>query len=102
MSALRGRRVLLAVSWSIAAYKAVQLASDLAKAGALVDTILTAGALQFVQPLSFRALTHRHVASDLWDPDYPSGVIHVELADAAEALLVAPATAHTIARLDEQ
>jgi phosphopantothenoylcysteine decarboxylase/phosphopantothenate--cysteine ligase len=99
MSALRGRRVLLAVSGSIAAYKAVQLASDLAKAGALVDTILTAGALQFVQPLSFRALTHRLVASDLWDPDYPSGVIHVELADAAEALLVAPATAHTIARL---
>ncbi|MCS6801294.1 MAG: bifunctional phosphopantothenoylcysteine decarboxylase/phosphopantothenate--cysteine ligase CoaBC [Chloroflexota bacterium] len=99
MSALRGRRVLLAVCGSIAAYKAVQLASDLVKAGALVDTILTEGALQFVQPLSFRALTHRLVVTTLWDPHHPSGVLHVDLATAAEALLVAPATADTIARL---
>ncbi|GIW06142.1 MAG: phosphopantothenoylcysteine decarboxylase [Dehalococcoidia bacterium] len=99
MIALRGRRIVLAVSGSIAAYKAVQIASDLFKAGALVDTILTAGALQFIQPLSFRAITHRLVASDLWDPHHPSGVLHVDLADFAEALLIAPATAHTLARL---
>ncbi|MFN8535661.1 MAG: bifunctional phosphopantothenoylcysteine decarboxylase/phosphopantothenate--cysteine ligase CoaBC [Dehalococcoidia bacterium] len=99
MSALSGRRIVLGVSGSIAAYKAVQLASDLVKAGALVDTVLTAGALKFVQPLSFRAITHRLVAHDLWDPTHPTGVIHVDLAVAADALLVAPATANTIARL---
>ena len=99
MSSLRGKRIILAVTGSIAAYKAVQLASDLYKAGALVDTVLTAEALRFVQPLSFAAITHRLVASDLWTPDPGGGVLHVELAAAADALLVAPATAHTIARL---
>ncbi|MCS7002473.1 MAG: bifunctional phosphopantothenoylcysteine decarboxylase/phosphopantothenate--cysteine ligase CoaBC, partial [Dehalococcoidia bacterium] len=99
MSGLVGRRVLLAVTGSIAAYKAVQLASDLSKAGALVDTILTESAQRFVQPLSFSAITHRRVATDLWDTSDTDGVLHVELASAAECLVVAPATAHTIAKL---
>lgn len=99
MSGLRDRRIVLAVSGSIAAYKAVQLASDLYKAGARVDVVLTESATRFVQPRSFQAITHGLVASDLWDTSLTSGVLHVEIADAAEILVVAPATEHTIARL---
>ena len=96
---LNGRRIVLAVSGSIAVYKAVQLASDLYKAGAQVDVVMTDSATHFVDPRSFQSITHGIVASDLWDVSQTKGVLHVELADRAEAFVVAPATATTIARL---
>jgi phosphopantothenoylcysteine decarboxylase / phosphopantothenate---cysteine ligase len=91
-----GRRVLLGVSGGIAAYKAIQLARDLTLGGAEVDVVLTEGALEFVRPLSFEALTGRpaHVAGYL--PGDP--LLHIRLAREAEVVVVAPATANFIAR----
>ena len=96
---LAGRRILLGVAGSIAAYKAVAIASRLVQAGALVDVVLTAAAARLVTPLAFRAVTHRPVSADLWDPQGALAMDHVALARAAEAFVVAPATADVLARL---
>lgn len=96
---LDGTRVVLGVSGGIAAYKAASLTSALVQAGALVDIILTDGALHFVQPMTFQALTGRGVFSGVfagWTEGF-SG--HVTLAREADVLMIAPATANTIARL---
>ena len=94
-----GKRVLLGVSGSIAAYKAADLASKLTQAGAIVDVLMTASAGQFVTPMTFRTLTHRAVLTDLFDIGSPEAVEHVALATTADVLVVAPATAHMIAKL---
>ena len=94
---LRGKRILLGVSGSIAAYKAAELASRLTQAGARVDAILTAAASRFVTPLTFQSLTGRPAPADLWSED--AHVLHVGLADGADLLLVAPATADILAKL---
>ena len=94
-----GKRVLLGVSGSIAAYKAVDLASKLTQAGALVDVLLTHSATQFVTELTFRSITHRPIVTNMFDPASPEAVEHVALAEAADVLVVAPATAHMIAKL---
>jgi phosphopantothenoylcysteine decarboxylase/phosphopantothenate--cysteine ligase len=91
-----GRRVVLGVTGGIAAYKAVAVARELALAGAEVDTVLTRGALEFVRPLSFSALTGRPAHVDLWDPAEP--LLHIRLARDADAVVVAPATANFLAR----
>lgn len=96
---LAGRVIVLGVTGSIAAYKAAGLASTLTQMGAEVHVILTEAATRFVTPLTFQALTHRPVHTDLWAPDPATGVPHIELAERAEVLVVAPATAATIARL---
>lgn len=99
MNLLQGKQIVLAVTGGIAAYKAAALASLLVQQGALVDVILTEAATKFVQPLTFAALTHRPVHTDVfagWDED-ASG--HVTLAANADLVLVAPATAATLARL---
>ncbi len=98
---LRERRIVLGVTGSIAAFKAADLASKLTQAGAQVDVILTAGAQRFVTPLSFAALTGRPVHSELWatDADASGHIAHVRLGEAADLMLVAPATAHTLAKL---
>lgn len=96
---LSGKRVALGVTGSIACYKALDLASKLTQAGALVDTIMTHGATQFVTPLAFRSLTHRPVVTDAFDADSEYAVEHVELARQADVIVVAPATVHTIAKL---
>lgn len=99
MSALYDKSIVLGVSGGIAAYKAAELTSLLVQEGASVDIILTEGATRFVQPLTFEALTHRPVYVDLfagWS-DGASG--HVSLAINADLIVVAPATASTIARL---
>jgi len=96
---LAGKRIVLGVTGSIACYKAAELASKLTQAGALVDVILTDSAREFVAPLTFRSLTLRPVFSDMFDPDSPLAEEHVELARAADAVLIAPASATTIARL---
>ncbi|MCH8939607.1 MAG: bifunctional phosphopantothenoylcysteine decarboxylase/phosphopantothenate--cysteine ligase CoaBC [Chloroflexi bacterium] len=96
---LEGKTVLLGVTGSIAAYKAADLASKLTQAGAQVDTILTESATQFVAPLTFRSLTHRPVVTNLFDLGSEEAIEHVALAQRADILVVAPATAHTLAKL---
>jgi phosphopantothenoylcysteine decarboxylase / phosphopantothenate---cysteine ligase len=94
---LSGKRILLGVSGSIAACKAADLASRLTKAGARVDAILTAAASRFVTPLTFQSLTGRPAPADLWSEE--AHVLHVGLADGADLLVVAPATADILAKL---
>jgi phosphopantothenoylcysteine decarboxylase/phosphopantothenate--cysteine ligase len=92
-------RLILGVSGSIAGYKAVELASKLAQAGAEVDAVLTEAALKFVTPLTFQSVTGRRafIDADMWGPD--AHVLHVGLARGARLIVVAPATANTIAKL---
>ncbi|MAG35987.1 MAG: bifunctional phosphopantothenoylcysteine decarboxylase/phosphopantothenate--cysteine ligase CoaBC [Dehalococcoidia bacterium] len=99
MKSLSGRRVVLAVTGSIAAFKAVELTSELVQLGAEVDVVLTQAASRFVGPLTFHSLTQRRVYTDLFDvlPDESSA--HVRLGEQAELLAVVPATANTLARL---
>jgi len=96
---LNGRRILLGVTGSIAAFKAADLASKLTKAGAEVDCVLTASAERFVGALTFRALTGRraYVDADLWSDE--GHILHVGLAQSAELIVIAPATADTLAKL---
>lgn len=98
-SPLDGLPVALGVSGSIAAYKAVDLASKLTQAGALVDVVMTSSAQEFVTPLSFQSITHRLVTSDLFDPQTEMGIDHVAVAERAGIVVVAPATANTIAKM---
>src|SRR4029453_8150091 len=93
------RSIVLGVSGSIAAYKAVDLASKLTQAGALVDVIMTPEATKFVAPITFQSVTGRHVYWDMWDSKSDLTEPHVALARKAELLLIAPATATLIARL---
>ncbi|MDA1035766.1 MAG: bifunctional phosphopantothenoylcysteine decarboxylase/phosphopantothenate--cysteine ligase CoaBC, partial [Chloroflexi bacterium] len=94
-----GKRFALGVSGSIAAYKVVDLASKLTQAGAAVDVLMSYGATRFVTPLTFRSITHRPVITDIFDVNSPDAVEHVAIAKSADILVVAPATAHTIAKL---
>jgi phosphopantothenoylcysteine decarboxylase / phosphopantothenate---cysteine ligase len=92
-----GRHVVLGVSGGIACYKSCVLARRLAEAGAAVDVVLTAAAAKFVRPLTFEALTGRPVLTSLWEPG--GALSHLRLAQRADLALVAPATAHLIARV---
>lgn len=96
---LSGKSIVLGVCGSIAAYKAVDLASKLVQAGAAVDVIMTDSATRFVGPLSFQGITHRPVVTDLFAPTSELSMDHVALARRASAILIAPATANTIAKL---
>ena len=98
-SALAGRNIVLGVTGSIACYKALDLASKLAQAGANVETMLSYGATQFVTPLAFRSLTHRSVVTDTFDAGAEHSVEHVALARWADLVVIAPATVHCIAKL---
>lgn len=96
---LHGKRIILGVTGSIACFKAADLASKLVQHGAQVDTVLTREACQFITPLTFQALTHRPVFTDLFDPRAETAMDHVALALRADLIVVCPATAHTIARI---
>ncbi len=91
-----GRRVVLGVTGGIAAYKSVQLARDLTRLGARVDVVMTSGAREFVQPLSFQAVTGREVHHDLFSGSGPA--LHIRLGAEADVVVVAPATADFLAR----
>ena len=102
MTILAGKRVVLGVCGSIAAFKAAQLCSTLVQAGAEVDVILTKAAREFVTPLTFQSLTRRPVYGDLYgdvaaNPSLSSA--HVDVGMHADVMVVCPATATTIARL---
>jgi len=92
----RGRRVVLGVTGGIAAYKSVLLARDLASRGALVDVVLTRGATEFIGVPTFEAVTRRPVRTSLWERD--GALDHVTLGETADLVIVAPATAHLLAR----
>ncbi|MBU0704688.1 MAG: bifunctional 4'-phosphopantothenoylcysteine decarboxylase/phosphopantothenoylcysteine synthetase, partial [Chloroflexi bacterium] len=96
---LKNRSIVLGVTGGIAAYKAAALCSHLVKAGALVDVILTPAACEFVAPLTFQALTGRPVVVEMFSLLAETEIGHVSLARRAELLIVAPATANTIAKL---
>ncbi|HEX3247668.1 MAG TPA: bifunctional phosphopantothenoylcysteine decarboxylase/phosphopantothenate--cysteine ligase CoaBC, partial [Chloroflexota bacterium] len=96
---LRDKRIVLGVTGSIAAYKAVALASALTQAGALVDVIMTPEALELVRPLSFQAITHRPVSSELFHMLAETEIGHVSLGKTADAVIIAPCTANTLAKL---
>ena len=98
MSALEGRNVVLAVTGSIAAYKVVELARRLTQAGAAVDIVMTKSAQEFVTPLTFQALTYRPVLTAMFALD-ENAAGHVALGERADVVVVAPATAHVIAKL---
>ena len=96
---LEEKSVVLGVSGSIAAYKAADLASKLIQAGALVDVVMTASAVKFVAPLTFQSITHRPAVADIFDPKSAMGIDHIAIAERADVVVVAPATANTIAKL---
>ncbi len=92
----KDKRILLGVTGSIACYKTVDLASKLTQAGAQVDVIMTEAAGRFVTPLSFQSVTGRPVYDDMWRREH---VQHVGLGETADLFIIAPATAHTMAKL---
>ncbi|WP_374318093.1 bifunctional phosphopantothenoylcysteine decarboxylase/phosphopantothenate--cysteine ligase CoaBC [Pseudoxanthomonas kaohsiungensis] len=96
---LGGQRILLCVGGGIAAYKALELVRRLRDAGASVQVAMTAGAQQFVTPLSFQALSGHPARTTLWDSAAEQAMGHLELARWADRVVVAPATADLLARL---
>lgn len=102
ISLLKGKRILLGVCGGIAAYKICTLASHLTQAGADVDVVMTEAATRFVTPLTFEALTGRPAYTTMWRTSgeaLPTHIAHVGLAHAADLLVIAPATANTMAKL---
>lgn len=96
---MAARRVLLALSGGIAAYKVPELVRQLQRQGCEVRCIATPAALEFVTPLVLQSLTGLPVRARLFDPSEEGEIDHIALADRAELMLVAPATAHTLARM---
>jgi phosphopantothenoylcysteine decarboxylase len=92
-------KIILGVTGSIAAHKAADLASLLTKAKCDVRVVMTADAQRFITPLPFKTLTRNPVVTDLYDEDEGWKPTHIELADAADLLVIAPATANVIAKL---
>ena len=93
------KKIVLGVTGSIAAHKAADLASLLTKAKRDVRVVMTADAQRFITPLPFKTLTRNPVVTDLYDEDEGWKPAHIELADAADLLVIAPATANVIAKL---
>ena len=96
---MNGKRVLLGVTGSIAAYKAVELARELSRRGIVVEVVMTEAATKFVCPLTFEALLGRPVTTGLFDGGPVGAIPHISLASAVDAVLVAPASADAIARI---
>jgi phosphopantothenoylcysteine decarboxylase / phosphopantothenate---cysteine ligase len=92
-------RVVLGVTGTIAAYKSAELARLFVKAGVDVQVVMTRAAMHFITPVTFQALTGNPVITDLWDARFANNMAHIDLTRDAQALVIAPATAHVIARL---
>ncbi|MDM8529043.1 bifunctional phosphopantothenoylcysteine decarboxylase/phosphopantothenate--cysteine ligase CoaBC [Anaerolineales bacterium HSG24] len=93
------KHIILGVTGGIAAYKAAILCSRLVQAGATVDVVMTEAAQRFISPLTFQALTHRRVYLDMFNIPSEENIPHITLADQANLLIIAPATANTLAKL---
>src|SRR4030042_4706939 len=98
-SMFKGKNAGLGVTGSIAAYKAVDIASKLTQKGITVDVVMTKAAREFVTALTFRSITHRPVVTDMFDLASEFSVEHVALAEKADVVVIAPATADAIAKL---
>lgn len=96
---VRDKTIVLGVTGSIAAYKAVELASKLTQYGARVDVVMTRSAQEFVTPMTFRSVTHRPVVTEMFDLESEFSIEHVSLAERADLVVIAPATANIIAKL---
>ncbi|MFZ7946646.1 bifunctional phosphopantothenoylcysteine decarboxylase/phosphopantothenate--cysteine ligase CoaBC [Neobacillus sp. 19] len=96
---VENKKILLCVTGGIAVYKAAALTSKLVQAGAHVKVILSESAGKFVTPLTFQALSRNEVYTDTFDEKNPQVIAHIDLADWADLILVAPATANTIAKI---
>jgi phosphopantothenoylcysteine decarboxylase len=94
-----GKNIVLGVTGSIAAYKAAELASQLTKQGCEVHVVMTTDALRFITAVPFKTLSRHPVVTDLYDEVEGWQPTHIKLADEADLLLIAPATANTIAKL---
>jgi phosphopantothenoylcysteine decarboxylase/phosphopantothenate--cysteine ligase len=98
MSIFSGKRIVLGITGGVAAYKAAELARLLGKAGADVHCVLTESATRFVTPTLFQALTGNPAWSELWDARMANNMAHIDLTRGAAAIVVAPATANSIAK----
>ena len=96
---MKDKTVVLGVTGSIAAYKAAELASQLAQAGAKVDVVMTEAAIEFIAPLTFRNITGRPVVTKMFELASEYSVEHVALAESADVVVIAPATADIIAKI---
>ncbi len=97
--AVAGRTIVLGVAGSVAAYKACHIASALTQRGGVVYTLMTQEALEFVRPLQFQSLTGKFVATGMFEPAQYAAVEHVRLADVADIVILAPATANLIGKI---
>lgn len=95
---LKGKTILLGVTGGIACYKSAMLASALVKQHANVLVVMTKNATEFIAPLTFQQLTGNHVAVDTFDRNFPHKVEHIAIADQADLVLLAPATANVLAK----
>src|SRR5579871_4999225 len=93
------KNIVLGVTGSIAAHKAADLASQLTKADCEVHVVMTENALRFITPVAFKTLSRHPVVTDLYDEEEGWKPTHIKLADEADLLLIAPATANMIAKL---
>ncbi len=96
---LQNKKILLAVTGGIAVYKACDLTSKLTQAGADVRVIMTESACEFVSPLTFQALSRNPVYTDTFDEKDPKKIAHIDLADWAEIIIIAPATANSLSKI---
>ncbi len=96
---LANKTIVLGITGSIASYKGADLASKLTQAGARVEVIMTESATRFVSPMTFRSVTNRPVVTSMWEMSSGFSVEHVALAEAADIVVIAPATADIIAKL---
>jgi phosphopantothenoylcysteine synthetase/decarboxylase len=96
---MKKRKIILGVTGSIAAHKAADLASQLTKQGCDIHVVMTSDALQFITPLPFKTLSRHPVITHLFDESDEWKPAHIQLADEADLLLIAPATANSIAKL---
>lgn len=99
MAGVANKRVVLGITGGIAAYKGAELCRLLVKGGAQVQVVMTAAAKQFIAPLTLQVLSGRPVADDLFDADAEARIGHIRIGDEADLIVIAPATADTIARL---
>lgn len=96
---MKKKTVILGITGGIAAYKAAELASKMTQAGATVNVIMTKSAQQFITPLTLRSLTHRPVVTDMFELSSEFSEEHIALAESADVMVIAPATANIIAKL---
>jgi len=96
---LANKTIVLGITGGIAAYKAADIASKLTQAGAKVEVVMTESATKFITPLTLRSLTGRPVVTSMWEPATEFSLEHIALAEAADVVVIAPATANIIAKL---